>query len=223
MCMTERPRPVTIAVAGGTGSGKTTISNAVLSRVGAHNIAYLPHDAYYKDLTHLTIEQRRSVNFDHPDSLDTDLLIQHIIALQAWQSVAIPVYDFTRHERTRQTELVEPQPIILVEGILILAEPSLRPLFDVKIFVDTDADIRFIRRLKRDVAERGRTPDSVIEQYMLHVRPMHQEFVEPSKRYADVIIPEGGFNTVAIDMVSDRIRSLMRATLEADIAARTHE
>ncbi len=221
--MTERPRPVTIAVAGGTGSGKTTISNAVLSRVGAHNIAYLPHDAYYKDLTHLTIEQRRSVNFDHPDSLDTDLLIQHIIALQAWQSVAIPVYDFTRHERTRQTELVEPQPIILVEGILILAEPSLRPLFDVKIFVDTDADIRFIRRLKRDVAERGRTPDSVIEQYMLHVRPMHQEFVEPSKRYADVIIPEGGFNTVAIDMVSDRIRSLMRATLEADIAARTHE
>jgi uridine kinase len=219
--MTERPRPVTIAVAGGTGSGKTTISNAILSRVGAHNIAYLPHDAYYKDLTHLTIEERRAINFDHPDSLDTDLLIQHIIALQSRQPVAIPVYDFTRHERTVQTERVEPQPIILVEGILILAEPSLRPLFDVKIFVDTDADIRFIRRLKRDVAERGRTPDSVIEQYMLYVRPMHQEFVEPSKRYADVIIPEGGFNTVAIDMVSDRIRSLMRATLEADIAARS--
>lgn len=219
--MTERPRPVTIAVAGGTGSGKTTISNAILSRVGAHNIAYLPHDAYYKDLTHLSIEHRRAINFDHPDSLDTDLLIQHIIALQAWKPVAIPVYDFTRHERTTQTERVEPQPIIMVEGILILAEPSLRPLFDVKIFVDTDADIRFIRRLKRDVAERGRTPDSVIEQYMLYVRPMHQEFVEPSKRYADVIIPEGGFNTVAIDMVSDRIRSLMRATLEADIAARS--
>jgi uridine kinase len=218
--MTERPRPVTIAVAGGTGSGKTTISNAILSRVGAHNIAYLPHDAYYKDLSHLTLEQRRLVNFDHPDSLDTDLFIQHIIALQSWQPVEIPVYDFTRHERTNRTERVEPQPIILVEGILILAEPSLRPLFDVKIFVDTDADIRFIRRLKRDIAERGRTPESVIEQYMLHVRPMHQEFVEPSKRYADVIIPEGGFNTVAIDMVSDRIRSLMQATIEADIAAR---
>ncbi|MDZ4764977.1 MAG: uridine kinase [Chloroflexota bacterium] len=208
--MTERPHPVTIAVAGGTGSGKTTISNAILERVGSHNIAYLPHDAYYKDLRHLSSEDRRKINFDHPDSLDTDLLRQHIEALQTRNAVEIPIYDFTRDQRTLETQRVEPQSIILVEGILILAEAMLRPLFDVKIFVDTDADIRFIRRLKRDMAERGRTPESVIDQYLLYVRPMHQEFVEPSKRHADVIIPEGGFNTVAIDMVSDRIRSLMR-------------
>lgn len=207
--MAERPRPVTIAVAGGTGSGKTTISNAILGRVGSHNIAYLAHDAYYKDFRHLNAEQRRALNFDHPDSLDTDLLRQHILELQAWNAVDVPIYDFTRDERTANTRRVEPQSIILVEGILILAEAQLRPLFDVKIYVDTDADIRFIRRLKRDVAERGRTPESVIDQYLMYVRPMHQEFVEPSKRYADVIIPEGGFNTVAIDMVSDRVRSLM--------------
>jgi uridine kinase len=221
--MTERPRPVTIAVAGGTGSGKTTISNAILERVGSHNIAYIPHDAYYKDLSHLDLEQRRAINFDHPDSLDTELMAQHVIGLQLWQAVEIPVYDFTKHERTRHSQRVEPQPIILVEGILVLAEPALRPLFDVKIFVDTDADIRFIRRLKRDIAERGRTADSVIHQYLTYVRPMHMEFVEPSKRYADVIIPEGGFNMVAIDMVSDRIRSLMKATRAADAAARSAE
>jgi uridine kinase len=209
--MTERPHPVTIAVAGGTGSGKTTISNAILDRVGSHNIAYLPHDAYYKDMRDLSPEMRRQINFDHPDSLDTDLLRQHLEALQKSQPVEIPIYDFTRDERMKQTQHVDPQPIILVEGILILAEPALRPLFDVKIFVDTDADIRFIRRLKRDMEYRGRTAQSVIDQYLSSVRPMHLDFVEPSKRYADVIIPEGGFNTVAIDMVSERILSFMRA------------
>ncbi|GAB4510244.1 MAG: uridine kinase [Anaerolineae bacterium] len=204
-----RKRPVTIAVAGGTGSGKTTISNALLERVGHHNIAYVPHDAYYKDLSHLPEAQRAAVNFDHPNALDTPLLIHHVQQLQNWEAAEIPVYDFTLHRRTEQTEHIEPQPIILVEGILIFSEPDLRPLFDVKIFVDTDADLRFIRRLKRDIAERGRTAESVIEQYISTVRPMHMEFVEPSKKYADVIIPEGGYNTVAIDMVADRIRTML--------------
>lgn len=207
--MSERARPVTIAVAGGTGSGKTTVSNAILERVGSHNIAYVPHDAYYRHRSDLPLEERRKINFDHPDSLETTLMREHILALQAWQPVEVPIYDFTTHQRTAETQHVDPQPIILVEGILVLAEASLRPLFNVKIFVDTDADLRFIRRLRRDIAERGRTADSVIQQYLSTVRPMHLEFVEPSKRYADVIIPEGGFNTVAIDMVSDRISSLL--------------
>jgi uridine kinase len=207
--MSDHPRPVTIAVAGGTGSGKTTVSNAILERVGSHHIAYIPHDGYYKDLSHIPLVDRKIINFDHPDALDTALMREHIVALQAGQPVEIPIYDFTIHQRTTRSQHVEPQPIILVEGILVLAEQSLRPLFDVKIFVDTDADIRFIRRLKRDIAERGRTAESVIEQYLNTVRPMHMEFVEPSKRYADVIIPEGGFNMVAIDMVSDRISSLL--------------
>jgi uridine kinase len=204
--MTERP--VTIAVAGGTGSGKTTVSNAILERVGSHNIAYVPHDAYYKELS---VEERAKVNFDHPDALDTALMIEHIRALQNWQPVEIPIYDFTRDARKPETEHVDPQPIILVEGILIFAEKALRDLFDVKIFVDTDADMRFIRRLKRDIEERGRTAESVINQYLATVRPMHMQFVEPSKRHADVIIPQGGFNLVAIDMVADRIRSMLRA------------
>lgn len=202
-------RPVTLAVAGGTGSGKTTISNALLERIGHNRIAYVPQDAYYKDLSHLPPAQRATINFDHPNALDTELLADHIHQLQQWQHVEIPVYDFTRHQRTTTTQAMKPQPIILVEGILILVENDLRDLFDIKIFVDTDADLRFIRRLKRDIAERGRTMDSVIDQYLMTVRPMHQEFVEPSRRYADVIIPEGGFNTVAIDMVADRIRSML--------------
>jgi uridine kinase len=204
--------PVTIAVAGGTGSGKTTIANAILERVGSHNIAYIPHDAYYKDRPDLTLDQRRAINFDHPDSLETTLTHEHIVALQNWQAIDIPIYDFTIHRRTSEVQHVEPQPIILVEGILVLAEPTLRELFDVKIFVDTDADLRLIRRLNRDIAERGRTAESVIQQYLNTVRPMHMEFVEPSKRYADVIIPEGGHNTVAIDMVSDRITNLLLHT-----------
>ncbi len=207
--MIDRLRPVTIAVAGGTGSGKTTISNAILERVGSHHIAFIPHDSYYKDLSGIPLNDRKVINFDHPDALDTALMVKHIQALQAGQPVEIPIYDFTIHQRTAKTQHVEPQPIILVEGILVLAEETLRPLFDVKIFVDTDADIRLIRRLSRDIAERGRTAESVISQYLSTVRPMHMEFVEPSKRYADVIIPEGGFNTVAIDMVSDRISSLL--------------
>lgn len=202
-------RPIIIGVAGGTGSGKTTIAREILRRVGAEHIAYIPHDAYYRDLSDLPFEQRLLVNFDHPDALETDLLIEHLKALKAGQAVEVPVYDFTTHTRTKQTRRVEPAPIILVEGILIFTEPRLRELFDVKLFVDTDADVRFIRRLRRDIAERGRSLESVCEQYLSTVRPMHLEFVEPSKRYADVIIPEGGFNEVAIAMVAARIRALL--------------
>jgi len=202
-------RPVTIGVAGGTGSGKTTVSNQILERVGHKHIAYLPHDAYYKEFGDLTPEERAEVNFDHPDSLDTELMIQHVEQLQGGQSVEIPIYDFTTDKRKPETESVGPQPIILVEGILIFTERRLRDLLDIKIYVDTDADIRFIRRLKRDVSERARSVDSVIDQYLSTVRPMHLKFVEPSKRYADVIIPEGGFNFVAIDMIADRIRSML--------------
>jgi uridine kinase len=198
-----------IGVAGGTGSGKTTVANVILERVGAHRIAYLPHDAYYRNFSDLNKDQRDMVNWDHPDSLETDLMVTHLRSLRACQSVDVPIYDFTTHSRTSRTRRVEAQPITLVEGILIFADPALRALCDVKIFVDTDADIRFIRRLQRDITERGRTPESVIRQYLGSVRPMHLEFVEPSKRYADVIIPEGGLNNVAMDMVVARVQALL--------------
>ncbi len=201
---------IIIGVAGGTGSGKTTVANRILDRVGTNYIAYIPHDAYYRDLGHLSQEERKKVNFDHPDSLETELLVKHLQELRAGNAVEIPIYDFTTHTRTPETSHVEPARIVLVEGILIFAEPELRKIFDVKLYVDTDADIRLIRRLQRDVQERGRTFESVIEQYRRTVRPMHLEFVEPSKRYADVIIPEGGFNEVAIEMVAARIRGLMQ-------------
>lgn len=204
-----KPTPIVIGVAGGSGSGKTTVANVILQRVGSHRIAYLPHDAYYRDLSELPPNQRAEVNFDHPDSLENDLLRKHILALKTWKSIELPVYDFSHHSRTDQTIHVEPQRVILVEGILIFAETALRKIFDVKIFVDTDADIRFIRRLRRDISERGRTTETVVHQYLETVRPMHLEFVEPSKRYADVIIPEGGMNAVAMDMVIARIESLL--------------
>ena len=207
--MPKNTTPLIIGIAGGTGSGKTTVSHAILNQVGAEHIALLPHDAYYKDLSELAQLQGAAVNFDHPDSLDTALLIEHVKMLRACQTVEVPVYDFKTYSRTQQTVHIEPQPIILVEGILIFTESALRKLFDVKIFVDTDADIRFIRRLQRDIIERGRTSESVIEQYLSTVRPMHLEFVEPSKRYADVIIPEGGYNQVALDMIISRIQALL--------------
>ena len=201
--------PLVIGIAGGSGSGKTTVANVILERVGRERIAYLPHDAYYKDLSNLPPQQRAEVNFDHPNSLENELLSEHILMLKRGEKVDLPVYDFTNHTRTLQTIPVLPQPVIIVEGILIFGEARLRELFDVKIFVDTDPDIRFIRRLGRDITERGRTTESVIHQYLTTVRPMHLEFVEPSKRYADVIIPEGGFNTVALDMVVARIQSML--------------
>jgi len=203
--------PVIIGVAGGTGSGKTTVAKEILRRAGTPRIAFLQHDAYYKDLGNLPLAQRAMQNFDHPDALDNALLIAHLQMLKASQPVDVPVYDFTTHTRTTQTLRIEPQPVILLEGILIFADDTLRKLMDVKIYVDTDPDIRFIRRLERDIKERGRTTESVVRQYLSTVRPMHQEFVEPSKRHADVIIPEGGFNEVAMDMIAARIRSLIRA------------
>ncbi len=207
--MSTHPKPIVIGIAGGSGSGKTTVANTILEQVGAQNIAYLPHDAYYKDLAHLPENQRVRINFDHPNSLETQLLTQHVITLQSWQPIELPIYDFKNHTRTDQSIRIEPHGVIIVEGILIFAEAELRKLFDVKIFVDTDADLRFIRRLERDITERGRTTQTVIKQYLETVRPMHLEFVEPSKRYADVIIPEGGFNTVALDMVIARIERLL--------------
>lgn len=207
--MQKRSTPLVIGIAGGSGSGKTTVANTILKQVGAENIAYLPHDAYYKDISLLPAAQRAQINFDHPDSLESELMARHIQTLRNWQSIELPIYDFTTHARTDETITVEPQAVIIVEGILIFAERALRENFDVKIFVDTDSDLRFIRRLQRDISERGRTTASVIEQYLKTVRPMHLDFVEPSKRYADVIIPEGGFNTVALDMVIARVERLL--------------
>ncbi len=203
--------PVVIGVAGGTGSGKTTVAEEILKRAGTEQISLIQHDAYYKDLSALPVAQRAMMNFDHPDALDNELLIAHLKALKAGRPIEMPVYDFTAHTRTGQTRRVEAHRVILLEGILIFADEALRRLMDVKIFVDTDADIRFIRRLQRDIAERGRTMESVIRQYLSTVRPMHEEFVERSKRYADVIIPEGGFNEVAIDMIATRIKALLGA------------
>jgi uridine kinase len=208
--MPSRPTPLVIGIAGGSGSGKTTVANVVMQRVGAENIAYLPHDAYYKELGHLPPNQRAQINFDHPDSLENELMIQHIQALREYQPVALPVYDFSSDSRTDKTIEVKPQRIIIVEGILIFAVPDLRRMFDLKIFVDTDPDIRLIRRLQRDISERGRSTESVINQYLSTVRPMHLEFVEPSKRYADVIIPEGGFNAAALDLVVARLEALLK-------------
>ncbi len=209
--MNSSQRPVTIAVVGGTGAGKTTISHAILDRVGSHHIAYIPHDAYYKDLDAIPFIGEGIRNFDHLDALDNALMIEHIKQLQGWRPVDIPTYDFARYCRLPETHRVDPQPIILIEGILTLAEPGLRNLCDIKIFVDIDADIRLIRRMLRDIEERGRNVNSVINQYLSTVRPMHLQFVEPSRRYADVIIPEGGYNTVAIDMVADRIHSMLHS------------
>ena len=201
--------PLVIGIAGGSGSGKTTVAQEILQRVGPDRIAYLQHDSYYKDLTGLPPAQRAEVNFDHPNSLETELLISHIEQLKAGHAIDVPVYDFSRDSRTEKTFTVNPRCVIIVEGILIFTDPALRGLFDVKLFVDTDADVRLIRRIERDINERGRTVEGVIKRYQATVRPMHLEFVEPSKRYADVIIPEGGFNRAALDMVVARIESLL--------------
>ena len=203
-------KPIVFGVAGGTASGKTTAARAILEAVGAEQIAYLPHDAYYRDMPHLTLEERAHQNYDHPNSRETKLLVKHIEKLLKWQPVQVPVYDFTTHRRTTDTVLVEPSPIIFVDGILIFTKRKLRELMTIKVYVDTDPDVRFIRRLQRDINERGRSLSSVVEQYMDTVRPMHLKFVEPSKRHADVIIPHGGLNKVAMEMVVASLRDLLR-------------
>jgi len=200
--------PTVIGVAGGSGSGKTTVVRRIVDSLGPERVVVLEHDRYYRDRNDLRFEERAALNYDHPDSLETDLLVAHLRALKAWQPVDVPLYDFTRHSRRTDVQRCEPRRAIIVEGILTFTERALRDLMDVKVFVDADADTRFIRRLQRDVAERGRTLDSVVEQYLGTVKPMHFEFVEPTKRYADLIIPVGGHNTVAIDLMLSLVRSL---------------
>ena len=207
--MEKQQRPIVIGVAGGTGSGKTTVSQAILSRVGSQRIAFLQHDSYYRELSHLAAEERSQINFDHPNSLDNDLLVQHLDELCRGNAVEVPIYDFTTDNRCADVMHVLPQPVVVVEGILIFAERALRDRMDVKIYVDADADMRFIRRLQRDIAERGRSIQAVVDQYLNTVRPMHLEFVEPTKRYADIIIPRGGLNAIAIDMVVARVERML--------------
>ncbi len=206
---------VCIGVAGGTGSGKTTVANSIVERIGASRIASLQHDSYYFDLAGWQEGDLLHHNFDHPDAVDNELLINHLKKLNAGEAVELPIYDFRTHSRLPATTRVEPKPIVIVEGILIFAEPRLLEQMDIKVFVDTPDDIRFIRRLRRDLAERGRTVDSVIEQYTATVRPMHMQFVEPSKRFADVIIPEGGHNVVSIDLISGKIRERLANALKS--------
>jgi uridine kinase len=200
--------PLVIGVAGGSGSGKTTVISRIVESIGDDQVSVLEHDRYYRDRNDLRLEERAALNYDHPDSLETDLLVAHVHALRDGQGVEVPVYDFARHARQAATDTVTSRKAIIVEGILILTDPELRKLMDVKVFVDADDDLRFIRRLQRDISERGRTVASVIEQYLGTVKPMHLEFVEPSKRYADIIVPVGGHNAVAIDMLLTLIRSL---------------
>ncbi len=202
-------RPVIIGIAGGTGSGKTTVARAIYDRVGKDKIEWISHDSYYRDFDGLSVEERHHINFDHPDSLETELLARHLDVLVKGSSVEIPIYDFTTHARKIETHRVESRKVIIVEGILVMYEPELRKRIDIKLYVDTPADIRFVRRLMRDIKTRGRTVESVIEQYVTTVRPMHEEFVEPSKRYADLIIPEGGENLVAIDAIIARVEGLL--------------
>jgi uridine kinase len=203
-----RRGPVVIGVAGGSGSGKTTVVRRIVDALGDEAVTLLEHDSYYRDHSELRLEERATLNYDHPDSLDTNLLVGHLETLRRGQDVDVPVYDFTRYTRRTMTQRASARRVIIVEGILIFTDAALRAQMDVKVFVDTDDDTRFIRRLRRDVAERGRTMESVIEQYLATVKPMHLEFVEPSKRYADIIIPQGGHNAVAIDMLLTLIRGL---------------
>ncbi len=193
---------VIIGIAGGTGSGKTTVARAIWRAAGDRQVALIPQDAYYRDNTHLSMGERSKVNYDHPDSFDNALLVSHLERLRQGEAVAMPVYDFTAHNRSAFTTPVTPKPVIILEGIMVLVDPQLRALLDIKVFVDTDPDIRILRRLQRDMNERGRTLESVLQQYIASVKPMHEAFIEPSKKYADIIIPEGGQNEVAIGFLT---------------------
>jgi uridine kinase len=203
-----------IGITGGTGSGKTTVATKIKEAVGEENVVYLPQDAYYRNLGDMPLELRHRDNFDHPDAFDTELLLNHLEALRAGESIRQPIYDYVTYSRLAETIRVEPRPIIIIEGILVFANPRLRALMDLKVYVDADADIRFIRRLDRDVHERGRTMESVISQYLTTVRPMHLQFVEPLKRYADIIIPEGGYNDVGIDLIIGKLRTTLNRRME---------
>lgn len=201
--------PVILGIAGGTGSGKTTVAASIYERVGRGRIEWISHDSYYRDFSGLSLEEKKRINFDHPDSLETELMVQHIDRLIAGESVEVPIYDFTTHSRKTESRHADSRRVIIVEGILVLAEPEVRKRIDIKLFVDTPPDIRFVRRLLRDIRDRGRSVEAVVEQYLTTVRPMHEEFVETSKRYADLIIPEGGENRVALDAIISRIEHLL--------------
>lgn len=202
--------PLIIGVGGGSGSGKTTVVNKIVEGIGRDQIVLIEHDSYYRDLSHLPLSERVKQNFDHPASLETELLIRHLNALKKGYKIDIPVYDFVEHTRALESISVAPKKVILIDGILIFSEPNLRERMDIKIFVDTDDDVRLLRRLRRDINERGRDFDGVLNQYELYVRPMHLEFVEPSKRYADIIIPRGGENAVALEMINALVKGKLQ-------------
>lgn len=205
------PRPVIIGIAGGSGSGKSTLLACLVNELGHESVAVLDHDAYYRDLAHLSLAERTLVNFDHPDTLESDLLVEHLDRLLIGEHVEKPIYDFARHTRAEQTEFISPRPVIIVEGILVLADDELVRRMDIKLFVDAEDDIRLARRIRRDMSERGRTVESILDQYEMTVRPMFIQFVEPSKRRADIIIPHGGKNPVALDLILTKINSLVSA------------
>ena len=200
-----------LGIAGGTGSGKTTIATAIADALPPGSVTRLEHDSYYRDLGHLDVEQRKEVNFDHPDALETELLIEHVKMLKAGRAIDVPIYDFTRQTRKTAVQRHTPTPLVIVEGILTFVDASLRELLDIKIFVDTDADIRIMRRIRRDMEQRGRDFASIRDQYYATVRPMHQMFVEPSKRWADLIVPEGGDNRVALDLIVAKLTGVVAA------------
>ncbi|HHE9697210.1 TPA: uridine kinase [Enterococcus faecium] len=204
-----KSKPIIIGVTGGSGSGKTSVSRAIFNNFPDHSIMMLEQDSYYKDQSHLSFEERLNTNYDHPFAFDNDLLIQHVGDLLNYKAIEKPVYDYVAHTRSQATIIQEPKEVIILEGILILEDERLRDLMDVKVYVDTDDDIRIIRRIKRDMEERGRTLDSVIEQYLTVVKPMYHQFIEPTKRYADIIVPEGGENHVAIDLITTKVASFL--------------
>ncbi len=204
-----KQKPIIIGVTGGSGSGKTSVSRAILNHFPQESIMMIEHDSYYKDQSHLSFEERLKTNYDHPFAFDTDLLIEHLQQLLNHQTIEKPVYDYVQHTRSTKTVIQEPRDVIIVEGILILEDERLRDLMDIKIYVDTDNDICIIRRIKRDMEERGRSLDSIIEQYLTVVKPMYHQFIEPTKRYADVVVPEGGTNYVAIDLINTKVSSIL--------------
>ncbi|MBJ8325949.1 uridine kinase [Streptococcus pacificus] len=206
-------KPIIIGVTGGSGSGKTSVSRAILSKFENSDIAMIEHDSYYKDQSHLTFEERITTNYDHPLAFDTDLMIEHMNELISGRPVDIPIYDYTKHTRSEKTYRQEPQEVFIVEGILVLEDKRLRDLMDIKLFVDTDDDIRIIRRIKRDMEERGRSLNSIIDQYTSVVKPMYHQFIEPTKRYADIVIPEGVSNLVALDLINTKIASILGKNL----------
>ncbi len=206
----KRPRPIIIGVTGGSGSGKTSVSRAIFDQLHGHSLMMLQEDSYYKSQDDIPFEERTKVNYDHPNAFDTDLLIEQLEDLLNWRTIEIPVYDYAAHTRSKEVLVQEPREVIIVEGILTLNDARLRDLMDIKIFVDTDDDIRIIRRIQRDIEERGRTLQSVIDQYLETVKPMYHQFIEPSKRYADIIVPEGGENQVAIDLLVTKVRDIIR-------------